>query len=191
MLKLHHMNLLNEIQETTLMMNLYQQQQLQQQQQQLQQQQASAKGSVGGNDQMAMLLQQQGGSSGGMDSLYGNGGGLAQRGSLGLGVVPPQSSDQQMQMLRQQQTMMQAAAASTGAGSTQPDILKSQQEQASLEGKLQKLKDDIAQRQKEAEELEKVANVQASGTKGSSEGRKRPPENANKAAPKRAKAEIN
>jgi hypothetical protein len=35
MLKLHHMNLLNEIQETTLMMNLYQQQQLQQQQQQM------------------------------------------------------------------------------------------------------------------------------------------------------------
>jgi len=32
MLKLHHMNLLNEIQETNLMMNLYQQQQLQQQQ---------------------------------------------------------------------------------------------------------------------------------------------------------------
>lgn len=28
MLKLHHMNLLNEIQETTLMMNLYQQQQV-------------------------------------------------------------------------------------------------------------------------------------------------------------------
>lgn len=39
MLKLHHMNLLNEIQETTLMMNLYQQQHLQQQQQ-LQQQMA-------------------------------------------------------------------------------------------------------------------------------------------------------
>lgn len=36
MLKLHHMNLLNEIQETTLMMNLYQQQQLQQQQDQIQ-----------------------------------------------------------------------------------------------------------------------------------------------------------
>jgi len=34
MLKLHHMNLLNEIQETNLMMNLYQQQQLQQQLQQ-------------------------------------------------------------------------------------------------------------------------------------------------------------
>mmetsp|Transcript_22782 Transcript_22782/g.51643 ORF Transcript_22782/g.51643 Transcript_22782/m.51643 type:complete len:392 (+) Transcript_22782:84-1259(+) len=52
MLKLHHMNLLNEIQETTLMMNLYQQQQLQrqqQQQQQLQQQQnSSAIGGMGG-----------------------------------------------------------------------------------------------------------------------------------------------
>jgi hypothetical protein len=34
MLKLHHMNLLNEIQETTLMMNIYQQQMKQQQQQQ-------------------------------------------------------------------------------------------------------------------------------------------------------------
>ena len=39
MLKLHHMNLLNEIQETTLMMNIYQQQQFQQQQQQQMQQQ--------------------------------------------------------------------------------------------------------------------------------------------------------
>merc|ERR1711971_1145487 len=58
MLKLHHMNLLNEIQETTLMMNIYQQQQLQQQQQQLQQQQANTEG----GEQMVMLLQQ--GSSG-------------------------------------------------------------------------------------------------------------------------------
>ena len=39
MLKLHHMNLLQEIQETTMMMNLYQQQMLQEQQEQLQQQQ--------------------------------------------------------------------------------------------------------------------------------------------------------
>lgn len=66
MLKLHHMNLLNEIQETTLMMNLYQQQQLQQQQQQLQQQ-ASAQclnpgGAHGTLEQIlnsAQLAQQQ------------------------------------------------------------------------------------------------------------------------------------
>lgn len=47
MLKLHHMNLLNEIQETTLMMNLYQQQHLQQQQQ-LQQQ-------MGGNNNLSRM----------------------------------------------------------------------------------------------------------------------------------------
>lgn len=51
MLKLHHMNLLNEIQETTLMMNLYQQQQIQQQSQQ-------GGGNMGfnmGGNQMGML----------------------------------------------------------------------------------------------------------------------------------------
>ena len=49
MLKLHHMNLLNEIQETTLMMNLYQQQHMQQQQQQQLQQQ------MGGNNTMSRM----------------------------------------------------------------------------------------------------------------------------------------
>ena len=48
MLKLHHMNLLNEIQETTLMMNLYQQQQLQRQQQQQQLQQQQNNTAIGG-----------------------------------------------------------------------------------------------------------------------------------------------
>lgn len=77
MLKLHHMNLLNEIQETTLMMNLYQQQQLQQQQQQLQQQQDG----MGGADQMGALMGQ-----GGMDAMFGTGQlSQQQRASLGLG----------------------------------------------------------------------------------------------------------
>ena len=91
MLKLHHMNLLNEIQETTLMMNLYQQQQLQQQQQQLQQQAAADQlGGGGGPDsQLSLLMQQQqngGMGSGGnsMDPLFGASQ-LHQRASLGLG----------------------------------------------------------------------------------------------------------
>ncbi|GAX23681.1 hypothetical protein FisN_12Hh255 [Fistulifera solaris] len=58
MLKLHHMNLLNEIQETTLMMNIYQQQHLQQQQLLLQQHQNMASLQDGGN-QMNMLLAMQ------------------------------------------------------------------------------------------------------------------------------------
>lgn len=67
MLKLHHMNLLNEIQETTLMMNIYQQQHLQQQQLLLQQQQNMASLQDGGN-QMSMLLSFQQ-NAGGMANL--------------------------------------------------------------------------------------------------------------------------
>jgi len=172
MLKLHHMNLLNEIQETTLMMNLYQQQQLQQQQQQLQQQQASA--DHGGNDQMAMLLQQQqGNSGGGMDSLYGGG-------------------HQQMQMLRQQQQMGTSTSsggggASTSTNATQQELLKQQQEQAALEEKLQKLKDDIAKRKKEAEDLQKVADAQTQ--EDSSSGIKREAEDESEKGAKRMKVE--
>jgi hypothetical protein len=178
MLKLHHMNLLNEIQETTLMMNLYQQQQLQQQQQQLQQQQATAdQGSVGGDQQIAMLLQ-QGSALGGIDPLFGNGGGLSQRGSLGLGVGIDQQN-QQMQMLRQQK-LLQAAGPSGGSVSAQLDIVKGQQEQAALEERLQKLKDDIARRQKEADQLESSAKSSA---------QKRKADEGDKPSLKRVKAE--
>mmetsp|Transcript_8816 Transcript_8816/g.18277 ORF Transcript_8816/g.18277 Transcript_8816/m.18277 type:complete len:355 (-) Transcript_8816:471-1535(-) len=87
MLKLHHMNLLNEIQETTLMMNLYQQQQLQQQQQQLSQQ-ASSDQLPGSNSdsQISMLMQQNGAGGQSMDNLFGANGQLQQRASLGLGA---------------------------------------------------------------------------------------------------------
>jgi hypothetical protein len=115
MLKLHHMNLLNEIQETTLMMNLYQQQQLQQQQQQLQQQASAELGVVGGggvtDSQLTMLMHQQ---SGGLDPLFGASQ-LQQRGSLGLGGGPlsnfggPQTTPSM--------NSQQAAAASATSGS--------------------------------------------------------------------------
>lgn len=58
------MNLLNEIQETTLMMNIYQQHHLQQQQLLLQQQQSMASANDGGNPRsMQLPLQQNGGGS--------------------------------------------------------------------------------------------------------------------------------
>ena len=101
MLKLHHMNLLNDIQETTLMMNLYQQQQLQQQQQQLQQQ-AAADQMANGDPSMALLLQQQGGGAAGLDMF---GAQLSQRQSLGLGSSQLNNNfgaQHQMQMLQQQ-----------------------------------------------------------------------------------------
>jgi hypothetical protein len=118
MLKLHHMNLLNEIQETTLMMNLYQQQQLQQQQQQLQQQETGGAGldSYGGGAGGAFARA----SLGGMDSIGSN------RASLGLGTMPDRSDE----------------------------LMSAQLQQQALEERLQKIKDDIARRQKEAETLE-------------------------------------
>lgn len=103
MLKLHHMNLLNEIQETTLMMNLYQQQQLQQQQQQLQQQ-ANVDALSNTDAQMSSLLHQknQGANGAGLNAfdVLGNNP-LAQqrRSSLGLDNFSPH------QMLMQQQMM--------------------------------------------------------------------------------------
>lgn len=131
MLKLHHMNLLNEIQETTLMMNLYQQQQLQQQQQQLQQQEAGGagldsygRGGAGGAFARTSL--------GGMDSIGSN------RASLGLGTIPDRSDE----------------------------LMSAKEQQQILEERLQKIKDDIARRQKEAETLEeKSVKRKAKGDK--------------------------
>jgi len=186
MLKLHHMNLLNEIQETTLMMNLYQQQQLQQQQQQLQQQQASADVS-GSGDQMSMLLQQQQGSSNGNMDF-----GMNSRGSLGLGTTEAlsQNGGDQLNMPRQSQaipnnsvisTPAPAATNSAGANSNiQKELLKGQQEQEELEAKLRKLKDDIAKRQKEADDLE------ATSTQGD---KKREKKEAEEPSNKRQKTE--
>mmetsp|Transcript_10270 Transcript_10270/g.18173 ORF Transcript_10270/g.18173 Transcript_10270/m.18173 type:complete len:487 (+) Transcript_10270:102-1562(+) len=181
MLKLHHMNLLNEIQETTLMMNLYQQQQLQQQQQQLQQQQQASES--GGGDQMSMLLQQQGAMD---NSMYGSGP-MGPGGSMGMGGVPgndmgmmrQQQQQQQQQRQQQQQQMMQqqsgshsaptqevAVPSARGAGSlggnkspaVDEELQKREAEQKALEEQLQKLKDEIARSKKEAEELQKLAS---------------------------------
>ena len=170
MLKLHHMNLLNEIQETTLMMNLYQQQQLQQQQQNLQHQHT---GDAGNND-LSMLMQ-------GNDF-----GRLSQRGSLALGMPDP------MQAMRQQQPATstsaenaetstpapapeaetEAAPSSTLKAEVESELSKTEREKEELEAKLQKLKDDIAQRQKEADELEKGADGGESDKRKAEDGPK-------------------
>jgi len=188
MLKLHHMNLLNEIQETTLMMNLYQQQQLQQQQQQLQQQQANDNsGGSGGNDQMSMMMQQQnGGGSGGMDGMY-NSGSLNQGGSHGMNSMG--GNNMGMGNHHQQQQMMQQSGGSTGANvpstsvasdgnrngpsnDAEDQLLKSQEEQKTLEDQLRKLKDDIAKSKKEAKELKKLAGGKGDDENGTGSKRK-------------------
>ncbi|GKY98401.1 hypothetical protein MPSEU_000797600 [Mayamaea pseudoterrestris] len=137
MLKLHHMNLLNEIQETTLMMNLYQQQQLQQQHQQLQ---AQANVEMG-NDPTGLALMMQSGAAG-LDMFAGQ---LSQRGSLGLGA--PMGSgfgNAQLQLIQQQQ-MQQALLQQQAARATEnPPAPAAGPLANELEGRIAQLKQDIA-----------------------------------------------
>jgi hypothetical protein len=91
MLKLHHMNLLNEIQETTLMMNIYQQQQLQQQQQQIQQEEMRKRMQQEREHRQQQQQQQQqnnynsrGMGGGNLRNVYGNN----NRGSVSSGSGP-------------------------------------------------------------------------------------------------------
>ena len=190
MLKLHHMNLLNEIQETTLMMNLYQQQQLQQQRQQLQEQENSfdAQGTKG----MSMLQQGPGGLD--LGSMYGGGmsgvfasrarglGGMEGMGrspSLGLGGSVGQSGSEQLQaLLKQQGDRCPPLGLVSNINDARPELemtdkgqefLAQEQEQRILEERLQKIRAEIAQRQREAEELEAQQSGMAKKRKSGSE----------------------
>jgi len=189
MLKLHHMNLLNEIQETTLMMNLYQQQQLQQQQQQLQQQQfVDPPLASPPSDQILQLAQQQqlASSSGNslLDSLYGVGGsgmstnpqlsaalasqtGLKQtQPQMGLGLgSSAQGTSNQMQALLRQQNLL--TGLENGMATQRPqqfiDNQMSLEEQEEMcQARLQKLKQDIAEQRRpdEADSTEENRRMQ-------------------------------
>lgn len=150
MLKLHHMNLLNEIQETTLMMNLYQQQQLQQQQRQHIQQQEVGLDSHGiGGGQLASLQQQSlGGSEFG--SMFGTGSCLTGR-LPGIGGMDAMGS--------RRSGSFEMGACSGGLSSAD-QLLK---QQKSVEDRLNQIKDEIARKKREAEELEAVAQTQKEG----------------------------
>ena len=165
MLKLHHMNLLNEIQETTLMMNLYQQQQLQQQQQQQQQQMRNMGGGVSSIQssyyfsfpfhifcthvwflssstyllQMGMGMMNQGGGGGMMNNQGGSG--------VGSGGNDSSSS----------------VSGNVSLGRVNEE--KTDEEKAAW---LKKLKDDIAAQEKEAAELE--ASIAGDKRKTNDEG---------------------
>lgn len=138
MLKLHHMNLLNEIQETTLMMNLYQQQQFQQQQQ-LQQAQLDTSSQTDQQQQLFQLAQQQqltGASNPLFDSFYGSGAGLSSsqqfpalhpqashlkgtQNQMSLGLGQSTGASNQMQALLRQQNLLSGGAGMLNEGGLQ------------------------------------------------------------------------
>ena len=87
-----------------------------------------------------------------------------QRGSLGLGATGGGGGNQQMEQLLRMQAQGSGnsgnaggASASSSSQNANAELLKGQQEQAALEGRLQKLKEDIARRQQEADGLDAKA----------------------------------
>ena len=138
MLKLHHMNLLNEIQETTLMMNLYQQQQMQQQSQQ-------GGGKMGfnmGGNHLGMLgnMGLSGGNANFMMGMNTQDGGSV--GNSNTMAIPQAQNDALADNSVEEQSF--STNSSGQAGSSAGD-------RAAF---LRKLKEDIALREKEAAELE-------------------------------------
>jgi len=136
---------------------------------------------------MSMMMQQQnGGGSGGMDGMY-NSGSLNQGGSHGMNSMG--GNNMGMGNHHQQQQMMQQSGGSTGANvpstsvasdgnrngpsnDAEDQLLKSQEEQKTLEDQLRKLKDDIAKSKKEAKELKKLAGGKGDDENGTGSKRK-------------------
>jgi len=177
MLKLHHMNLLNEIQETTLMMNIYQQQQLQQQQQQQQMQQQQQQ------QQMEQQRRNSSGygpttsdnsSAGGMGpyggGLNGSAGGNTNngnRGNMGMGM-PPSSNTHMSQTDPSQNEPSMKNSNSDNAPSTSSENGGGGAGGESREDKLAKIKAEIEERKRMLEELAGGGEMQ-----GSEHGNKR------------------
>ncbi|KAL7506723.1 hypothetical protein ACHAXN_004886 [Cyclotella atomus] len=140
MLKLHHMNLLNEIQETTLMMNLYQQQMLQQ------------SGGIANN--------MGGGGGSNMGNNMGGGGnnmGMSNQGMNGQGM-----DMNNMGMSNSNQGTNQG-----GNFDGQENSGKSDDERARM---LRELKEDIARQEREASELEASLDPSKRKTDDDSQG---------------------
>lgn len=162
MLKLHHMNLLNEIQETTLMMNLYQQQQLQQQQQLTDQQPIPGPSP---DQQLALQLAQQQQSSSAspfLESLYGMGASNPMNPSNQFPFMNQQASQFQQQLQQSNNQFGLGFGGSGGMGSANHQmhaLLRQQQNMLSggmngmgmqnsqLKSKIDELKQGISDRQ--------------------------------------------
>ena len=161
MLKLHHMNLLNEIQETTLMMNLYQQQQLQQQHQQRKLQQEQ-------------LLTQQHilGQSVSRNNSLGLGAGLGDFNNVAAAAITgAQSTRQDVSTTNannfQSKNVLeptQDAHKDTGKNNAAA-VAAAASELNEHEKQLQKIKEEIEERKRKLEQLEKAART----TKGPSD----------------------
>ena len=149
MLKLHHMNLLQEIQETTMMMNLYQQQMLQEQQEQLQQQQ---------------LKQQQLASVGApIGNMMNQVQASKQSHNASRGQPDPGINDQALHKQQQQQIQGQAGGNPSHNYAGQQAI-PGEATDESAEESIRKLRAEIAERESKMKELTSTGDGPGSST---------------------------
>ena len=152
MLKLHHMNLLNEIQETTLMMNIYQQQQLQQQQQQLQQEQQQQQEQQLQQQQQESRRLQNDHYNNGMSHQHGNYGNAHRRHSSSSGSSGPTEIPQ----IHDDEPTSRASSSSmpraSGSNKHDSNPVPSHDDQK-REDKLAKIKAEIEERKRMLEDL--------------------------------------
>jgi len=191
MLKLHHMNLLNEIQETTLMMNLYQQHQLQlqqqqqqelmqQQQQQQQQKKLLEEAATGDFNSKLSLLAAQGSLMPNRESGYGqlgfsetdvkNGKDTPADSELTQTAVSISELDESTPALSHEMTSGMTESTGTSQIETTVDCtnsstmdMKSSPTKASREDQLRKIQEEIAERQRMLKELENLDDKSEDG----------------------------
>mmetsp|Transcript_3331 Transcript_3331/g.4444 ORF Transcript_3331/g.4444 Transcript_3331/m.4444 type:complete len:866 (+) Transcript_3331:288-2885(+) len=166
MLKLHHMNLLNEIQETTLMMNLYQQQQVQQQQQQrkLQQEQQQQQQLLA---QQQLLNNQSRSNSLGLGSSFMNGHGHGHNQNhnhsrTNASSIVGRHIDPQISSINNSSSSSKGMHREQHKSNTSPSASS---ELHDHEEKLRKIKEEIEERKRMLEDLEKNSTLKQSKIK--------------------------
>ncbi len=154
MLKLHHMNLLQEIQETTMMMNLYQQQMLQEQQEQLQQQQLASVGAPIGNMMNQVQTSKQ--------SSH----------NASRGQPDPAINDQALH--KQQQQLQGQAGGNPSHNYAGQQAIPGEATDESAEESIRKLRAEIAERESKMKELTSTGDGPESSTANDLKAAKRP-----------------
>jgi hypothetical protein len=154
MLKFHHMNLLQEIQETTMMMNLYQQQMLQEQQEQLQQEKLKRQQLAAANPQFGKMNQANQQLQTAHQQVQ------PQMQAEAQAQIQPQqpvpNSQVQQQLLQQQVQLQNQAGANPDNNYAGQQANPGEATDESAEESIRKLRAEIAERERKMQELTSV-----------------------------------
>ena len=163
MLKLHHMNLLQEIQETTMMMNLYQQQMLQEQQEQLEQEQlkrqqlAAISPQIGTAMHQQIQANQQLQAAAHQQQIQPQMQADAQQPGPSTNIqLQPQKPQQQQQQQQQQLQLQNQAEGNPNNNYAGQQAIPGEATDESAEESIRKLRAEIAERERKMQEITSV-----------------------------------